>query len=146
MSIVLKPRLYEKTYGLSQTTNTFVFDVPSELNKHTIAAEVAKQFDVTVTDVRIVNRKGKAKRTVHKGGRASNGRDSDIKKAYVTLAKGNHLPFFEAEEKQEADAAKAEAKTAKKAAKETPAAKSAPKAENKASHRGFLRMRKTGDK
>lgn len=149
MSIVLKPRLYEKTYALSQLTNTFVFDVPGELNKHMVAAEVEKQFEVKVAAVRIANRKGKAKRTIRKGGRVSQGRTSDIKKAYVTLTKGSHLPFFEAEEKQEAEAAKAEVKAAKKAARETPGTKNAKataKAENKASHRGFLRMRKTGDK
>lgn len=117
MSVLLKPRLFEKSYGLSQTTNTFVFDVPAELNKQTIADAVEKQFEVTVASVRIVNRKGKAKRTVRKNGRASKGRDSDIKKAYVTLAKGSHLPFFEAVEEEEAKVAKAEEKAAKKAKK-----------------------------
>ncbi|MEO6761337.1 MAG: 50S ribosomal protein L23 [Candidatus Saccharimonadales bacterium] len=144
----LKPRLSEKSYAASQFNNTFVFDVPGDLNKHTIAKEVALQFDVTVTEVRISNRKGKVKRTVRKGGRVSIGRDSDIKKAYVTLAKGSHLPFFEAEEKEAADAVKQEAKDAKKASKGASTAKNTvtAKANTKSGHRSFLGMRKTGDK
>ena len=113
---VLKPRLSEKAYGTSAATNTFVIDVPTNLNKHAIADEVAKQFDVTVAHVRTVNRKGKAKRIMNTTGKRSSNRkgsQSDIKKAYVTLAAGSHLPFFEA---AEAEAAKAE-ESAKKAAK-----------------------------
>ena len=116
MSVLLKPRLFEKAYGLSQTTNTFVFDVPTDLNKNSVAEAVEKQFEVSVLKVRIVNRKGKAKRTVRKNGRASAGRDNHIKKAYVTLAPGSHLPFFEAEETEAAEIAKADVK-AKKADK-----------------------------
>jgi large subunit ribosomal protein L23 len=141
----------EKAYGTAQATNTFVLDVPSELNKHEVAAVVEKQFDVKVKTVRTVNRKGKSKRVMSlTGKRYSNryGVQADMKKAYVTLAEDNHLPFFEAEEKEAQEAAKAETKATKKAGKEAPAAnaKVTAKAENKASHRGFLRMRKTGDK
>ncbi|MFA5003953.1 MAG: 50S ribosomal protein L23 [Candidatus Saccharimonadales bacterium] len=114
---VLKPRLSEKSYATSKATNTFVFDVPSELNKQDIASAVEKQFEVTVADVRIVNRKGKIKRTVRKGGRASSGRDNDIKKAYVSLAKGSHLPFFEAAEEEEAKVEATQAKIDKAVAK-----------------------------
>jgi large subunit ribosomal protein L23 len=123
---VLKPRLSEKAYGTAQATNTFVIDVPAELNKHEIAATVEKQFEVSVKSVRTVNRKGKAKRIMNTTGkRASNrkGSQSDIKKAYITLNTGSHLPFFEAEE--------AEAKEAVKAAEK--ADKKAPKAEKKTS-------------
>lgn len=147
---LLKPRMSEKAYGTAQATNTFVLDVPGELNKHEIAAAIEKQFEVKVTSVRTVNRKGKSKRVMNTTGKRYSNRygvQADLKKAYVTLAKGSHLPFFEAEEKEAQEAAKAEAKTAKKSGKEAPvAAKATAKAENKASHRGFLRMRKTGDK
>lgn len=117
MSIVLKPRLSEKSYAASQKTNTYVIDVPSELNKQDIAAAVTKQFEVSVSSVRIVNRKGKVKRTVRKGGRATTGRDNDVKKAYVTLAAGSHLPFFEAAEEEEAKVEATQAKLEKAAAK-----------------------------
>jgi len=44
------------------------------------------------------------KRLVRKNGRAINGQRSDIKKAYVTLAAGQKLPFFdEPEEDKKAD-------------------------------------------
>ena len=117
---VLKPRLSEKAYGTAQATNTFVIDVPTELNKHEIAAAVAKQFEVTVKSVRVVSRKGKVKRVMNTSGkRYSNrsGSQADLKKAYITLAAGSHLPFFEAEEAEAKDAVKAEEKAAKKADK-----------------------------
>ena len=116
---VLKPRLSEKAYATAQATNTFVIDVPSELNKHEVAASVEKQFEVSIKSVRTVNRKGKTKRTMNTTGkRASNrkGSQSDIKKAYITLNAGSHLPFFEAEEAEAKEAAKAEEKKADKKA------------------------------
>ena len=126
---VLKPRLSEKAYATAQASNTFVIDVPSELNKHEIAAAVAKQFEVTVKTVRVVTRKGKTKRVMNTTGkRYSNryGSQSDLKKAYITLAAGSHLPFFEAEEAEAKEAAKAEEKAKK-------ADKKADKAEKKTS-------------
>lgn len=110
---ILKPRLSEKAFLLSQSTNTFAIDVPSEINKHEVANAIAKQFDVTVVSVRIVNRKGKVKRVMNlTGKRSSNhkGVKSDVKKAYVTLAKGSHLPFFQAEEAEVEELAKGAAK------------------------------------
>lgn len=117
--LILKPRLSEKAYGLSQAARTYVFEVPADANKHTVARAVAAQFDVSVENVNITNIPGKAKRTVYKGGKAVKGRESDTKKAYVTLAEGAHLPIFAVEEEEEAKAVKAEEKAAKKAAKET---------------------------
>ncbi len=100
----LKPRMSEKAYGLSVVRNTYTFDVPSDATKHTVARAVAAQFEVTVEEVNIVNVKGKTKRTVRKGGRATDGRRSDVKKAYVTLKEGDKLPVFAAIEEAEADA------------------------------------------
>lgn len=118
---ILKPRLSEKAYAASVATNTFVIDVPAELNKHEVAQAVEKQFEVTVADVRVVNRKGKTKRVMNTTGKRyanRKGVQSDIKKAYITLAAGSHLPFFEAEEAEAKEAVKAEEKKAdKKAAK-----------------------------
>ncbi|MCA9327840.1 50S ribosomal protein L23 [Candidatus Saccharibacteria bacterium] len=139
----IKPRLSEKAFATSQATNTFALDVPSELNKHEIADAVAKQFDVKVTAVRIVNRKGKTKRVMNLTGKRSmnrSGVQSDIKKAYVTLAKGSHLPFFQAEETEvAAEAKKADKKADKKDDKK--AAKADKKSEKKAE-----KSAKKGDK
>ncbi len=107
LAIVLKPRVSEKAYGLSQVKNTYVFDVDGSANKHTVARAVSEQYKVTVTEVNIVNVRGKVKRTVRKGGRPSLGRQSDVKKAYVTLKAGDSLPIFAAIEEAEAKDAKA---------------------------------------
>lgn len=142
-TIVLQPRLNEKTYGLA-ASRVYVFDVDRSVNKHSIARAVEDQFDVKVTEVNTANISGKPKRVISLSGkrlRNSNGSRSDFKKAYVTLAEGNALPFFDAieEEEQKEQAAqekfdkaaakqaekeeKAEAKAAKKSAKtEKPAA------------------------
>ena len=116
-SVFIRPRISEKAYGLSQARNTYVFDVDGDANKHTVARAVTAQYGVTVSDVNISNLKGKTKRTVRKGGRASTGRQSDVKKAYVTLAAGQTLPIFAAVEEAEAKEAKQAEKPAKKETK-----------------------------
>ena len=121
---VLKPRLSEKAFGMSQATNTFAIDVPTELNKYEVIEAVEKQFDVEVARVRLINRKGKAKRVMNlTGKRTSNqhGTQNAIKKAYVTLKPGSHLPFFAAAEEEIAKAEKADEKAKKKADKKSEA-------------------------
>lgn len=100
---LLRPRLSEKTYTLGTTKTVYVFDVPTEANKTTVKEAVKAQFDVTVKDVRLMNSKGKVKRTVRKGGRAMSGQRSDTKKAYVTLTEGQKLPFFDEPEEEKKD-------------------------------------------
>jgi ribosomal protein L23 len=131
---VLKPRLSEKAYGTAQATNTFVIDVPTELNKHEVTIAVEKQFGVKVAVVRTVSRKGKVKRVMNTSGkRQSNrhGAQADIKKAYITLQAGSHLPFFEAEEAEAKEAVKAEEKAKKTDKKSEKADKKATKREEK---------------
>lgn len=110
LHMTLRPRVSEKAYALSQLRNTYVFDVPGTANKVTVADAVATQFSVTVTEVNIVNIKGKAKRTVRKGGRAVTGRDVDVKKAYVTLQDGDSIAIFATEDDKADKASKKEAK------------------------------------
>ncbi len=118
-TLFLKPRLSEKSYGLSQLTNTYVFDVPKDANKLTVADAVKAQYEVIVTDVKIANVKGKSKRTfVSRRGKFVRGTRTNIKKAYVTLKEGDKLPIFAAEEEAEAKEQKAVEKAAKKASKE----------------------------
>jgi large subunit ribosomal protein L23 len=132
---VLKPRLSEKAYATSRATNTFVIDVPTELNKHEVAAAVEKQFEVSIKTVRIVNRKGKTKRVMNTTGKRYSNRkgvQSDLKKAYITLNAGSHLPFFEAAEAEAKEAVKNAEKAAKADKKaEAKADKKAPKEEKK---------------
>jgi len=121
-SIALIPIMSEKAYGLSQVRNTYTFVVPQGTNKHTVARAVTSQFGVVVTEVNILNVAGKAKRTVRKSGRAVAGRQSDSRKAYVTLKAGDSIPIFAALEEQAQEAEKTEkavAKAAEKVAKKT---------------------------
>lgn len=127
--MTLLPRLSEKAVATANT-GTYVFVVPNDANKLTVAQAVEAQYEVSVTTVNIVVQKGKAKRTItNKGRRIFKGNNKDIKKAYVTLAEGQKLPIFDAIEEEEAKqaetqeklskaAAKAAEKEAKKAAKE----------------------------
>lgn len=122
-TLALRPRLNEKTYTLS-ASRVYVFDVPKDVNKHGVARAVESQFEVKVTAVNTVNVIGKAKRTISlTGKRAKNaeGKRADSKKAYVTLAKGFSLPFFDAvdeeQEKEQAIQSKFDKATAKEAAK-----------------------------
>jgi large subunit ribosomal protein L23 len=116
-TIVLKPRMSEKAYMLSQVHNTFVLEVPGSANRDLIAKAVQAQFNVTVESINIINVKGKPARTVRKGGRAISGKKSDVKKAYVTLKTGDKLPFFAEIEEEAAKAEKKAQKDNKKAAK-----------------------------
>ena len=117
--LILKPRLSEKSYGQSQTLNTYVFDVPAAANKLSVASAVASQYEVTVVKVNIANNKGKTKRTfLNRRGKFAKGTRSDVKKAYVSIKEGDKLPIFATEEEADAKAKKAEEKAAKKAKKE----------------------------
>ena len=115
--ITLKPRLSEKSYAQSQNS-VFVFAVPADANKHSVARAIEVQFDVKVATVNILNLKGKAKRTVSaKGRRQLGGTTSDTKKAYVTLREGFNLPIFAAEEEAQAKQEKVQTQVDKAAAK-----------------------------
>lgn len=114
-TLVLKPRMSEKTYAQSQQLRVYTFIVPRKANKLAVKRAVEDQFNVSVQSVNVTNIAGKAKRTIRKGGRPIKGRQSDIRKAYVTIAAGQSLPVFTSlveEAKNEA------AKTTEKAAKE----------------------------
>ncbi|MBX6333945.1 50S ribosomal protein L23 [Candidatus Saccharibacteria bacterium] len=139
-TMLLRPRLSEKTFSLA-SSSVYVFDVPADANKHTVAKAVAAQFGVTVVDVNILNWKGKAKRTIRKGGRAVAGQQSDRKKAYVTLKEGESLPFFEVEDDKNEDK-----KTEKKADAKAASDEKEAKAETKPQRRGFLRRKKGEEK
>lgn len=125
-TITLRPRLSEKTYGLSEH-RVYVLEIPAGVNKHGVTRAVEAQFEVKVAKVNITNIPGKAKRIRSLDGRRiknAEGSRSDIRKAYVTLQEGHSLPFFaaieeEAEKEQEVQTQvdKAAAKQAAQASK-----------------------------
>lgn len=111
-TVVLRPRLNEKTYSLA-TQRVYVFSVDGQVNKHLIARSVEDQFDVKVKSVNTLNAKGKPKRTISLSGKRVSyrpGKRSDIKTAYVTLKEGFSLPFFEAIEEEDKQQAATQAK------------------------------------
>ncbi len=118
---LLEPRATEKTY-LEQTKRTYVFVVKKNDTKQSVAELVEKEFNVTVTDVRILLRKGK-KTKFSKGKHAYPGTTyrQDKKIAYVTLKDGDSIKVFEEpaveEPKKETKADAKEAKKAEKTAK-----------------------------
>ena len=114
--VTLKPRMSEKAYAQSVTSNVYVFEVPTSANKQTVAAAVAAQFGVTVTNVRTVVQNGKAITSRSKRTRGVTVTRKDTKKAYVTLQTGDHIAIFDAPEETKAEK-KADKKAEKKADK-----------------------------
>lgn len=92
---LLEPRATEKTY-LEQTKRTYVFPVDRASSKQAIATLVEKEFNVTVTDVRTLTRKGK-KTKYSKGKHVYPGTTfrQDKKFAYVILKEGDKIKVFE---------------------------------------------------
>ncbi len=86
---IKKPIISEKTIALGEA-NKYVFAVDAKATKKTVAASVKETFNVEVTDVNIINTKGKPKRS----GRHTFNR-ADVKKAIVTLKKGSKITMFE---------------------------------------------------
>ena len=105
-SLIIIPRVSEKAYGLSESLNTYVFDVPAGANKYMVADAVTSQYGVKVTKVQITNIPGKTKKSYKKRGRTTDVKRSDLSKAYVTLAEGDKLPFFASSESDAAGEAK----------------------------------------
>jgi large subunit ribosomal protein L23 len=89
-SVVLKPVISEKSYQLIQAHNQYTFRIVDRAHKIEVRQAVEDLFDVTVTDVRIVNVPGKPKR---RG--ASRGRRPGYKKAIVELKPGDRIELFE---------------------------------------------------
>ena len=88
--VVFEPVVSEKSYDLIQDFNTYTFVVDKRSNKTEIKQAVADIFDVKVTRVNTINRRGKRKRTGWVMGKRA-----DTKRALVTLAPGDSIDIFE---------------------------------------------------
>jgi large subunit ribosomal protein L23 len=87
--IVIRPVVSEKSYaGLDQNTYTFLVD--KRANKTEIKEAIQQIWNVQVTSVRTLNRKGKTKRR-----RYTVGKRADEKRAIVTLIEGDKIEIFE---------------------------------------------------
>ena len=90
--VLLGPHITEKSAMPSGAVTQVVFKVALNANKLEIKKAVEQLFEVKVDDVRVVNMKGKTRRT-----RTGMGQRSDWKKAYVRLAEGQDIDFSVAE-------------------------------------------------
>ncbi len=91
--IIYRPIVTEKSTAL-QEKGIYAFEVELHSNKIDIARAVQKKFNVTVTNVRTMNYKGKSKAQLTRKGRFA-GKTSHYKKAIVTLKAGEKIDFFE---------------------------------------------------
>lgn len=89
--VLIRPIVTEKSMTLSEVDDTYVFEVGLGANKIQIRQAVEQVFGVRVESVRTLIVRGKNKRFGRYYGKRSN-----WKKAYVKLAEGNTLDFFEA--------------------------------------------------
>ncbi len=89
--IVLRPVVSEKSYGLLED-NVYTFVVHPKASKIEIRDAVEAIFNVSVTSVNTLNRKGKRKRNRKA---ATFGKRPDTKRAIVTLAPGGKIDLFE---------------------------------------------------
>jgi large subunit ribosomal protein L23 len=90
LHVIRSPLITEKGTMANQEANQYVFRVRPEANKTEIRRAVETFFKVKVEQVRTMNYLGKNRRV----GRWS-GKRPDWKKAYITLAPGQRIDFFE---------------------------------------------------
>jgi len=83
--LIVAPLITEKA-TIASEQNQYSFHVRPEATKPQIKAAIEKLFDVKVTGVNTLIRKGKAKMF-----RGRPGRQQDVKKAVVTLADGHRI-------------------------------------------------------
>ena len=88
LQILRAPHFSEKSAKAAERGNQVVLRVAGDANKPEIRAAVEALFKVRVEQVRVLNVKGKVRRTKN-----GVGRRSDWKKAYVRLAAGQDIDF-----------------------------------------------------
>ena len=91
MSVLIRPVVSEKTYGLMDN-NVYVFIVDSGATKIDVRNAVEQAFNVKVTNVNTLNRKGKSTRNRRTG---VVGMKPNTKRAIVTLRAGDTINLFE---------------------------------------------------
>ncbi len=87
--VLLGPHISEKATIVAEDAQQVVFRVASDATKPEIKKAVEQLFEVKVDSVRVLNAKGKTKRTAR-----GLGKRSDIRKAYVRLADGHDIDFI----------------------------------------------------
>ncbi len=88
--IVVQPIISEKMEYLQEAQRKYAFKVHPAANKIQIKEAVEAIYNVTVTDVNVMNRQGKKRRV-----RYTEGRRANWKRALVTLKEGDSIEYFE---------------------------------------------------
>lgn len=88
--VILGTVVSEKNTFIGEKNNQYIFRVVPEATKADVKAAVEILFKVKVEGVQILNLKGKEKRFGK-----NRGKRSDVRKAYVTVAKGQEINFAE---------------------------------------------------
>jgi large subunit ribosomal protein L23 len=89
--VIRRPLLSEKVMDQKEGDNIVAFEVDPRANRIDVKRAVESQFkEVKVEEVRIARMHGKVRRQARWMGRRS-----DWKKAYVRLAEGSKIEFFE---------------------------------------------------
>jgi large subunit ribosomal protein L23 len=89
--VIIEPIVSEKSYALLDA-NVYTFRVHPDASKPEIRDAVQSIFNVRVTNVNTLNRKGKTKRNRRTW---TKGKRPDTKRAIVTLAEGDTIDLFE---------------------------------------------------
>ena len=100
LNIILAPILSEKSHGLSEQFNKYVFKVHRNANKLEIKKSIEQRFNVKILKVSTMNFKGKKKNmTIKSDGHIlrTSGNRSNWKKAIVTLDKDSKINLVEGE-------------------------------------------------
>jgi large subunit ribosomal protein L23 len=88
--VIIRPVVSEKSYA-SYDENVYTFVVAADANKVEIRQAIELIFNVKVTNVNTLNRRGKRKRNRRTGGY---GQRSGQKRAIVSLAEGESIEIF----------------------------------------------------
>ena len=88
-NIIRRPLITEKGMMGVEEKNQYPFEVASDANKAEIKQAVQEVFDVRVTKVRTMVRRGKPRRHGYRRSRTR-----DWKRAIVTLAPGENIEFI----------------------------------------------------
>jgi len=87
--VIVRPLINEKSTVQREKSNQYAFEVHAKASKDEVRGAVEKFFNVKVAAVRTLTNHGKTKRV----GQVM-GRNSNWKKAIVTLKDGNSIDFF----------------------------------------------------
>ena len=91
--VIKSPLVSEKMTILSERLNRYAFVVDRKSNKLSIKKAVEEMYGVSVEKVNTMTLPGKAKQRYTKTG-ITRGKSQAIKKAIVTLSKGDTIDFF----------------------------------------------------